>query len=414
MKPELLPLASRLIARITAVVCGAALSCFCLLSPALGAPGFWTQKADMPSPTSTPASCVVDGVLYVIGGHYPYTTAVRQVLAYDPRTDSWTRKADMPTARRFLAAAAVDGMIYVIGGGGSGGFPGTPLKIVEAYDPKTDTWVTKANMPTARQLLAACAVDGIIYAIGGGADFDTPYATVEAYDPKTDQWSRKCDLPKPLRWLTASAAGGSVYVFVGTETYAYGYTFAYDPQADHWTSKAEFSPRSAGLMSSTVDGMIYLFGGVRADFLGHDFTLAYDPDQDRFTSRRKMPRTRMTAACGAIDGMIYLPGGVSKDPAVYPDAVYYRVVDVFDPQGGVTPQILSTTLETTNRLRLVWQAEAGIKYGVETSPEVATNRWTRVTLPTGSTVTATNSLVEANCPITPEDPRRFYRVVEAQ
>jgi hypothetical protein len=319
----------------------------------------------------------------------------------------------MPTARRFLTGAAVDGIIYVIGGSSGPFATRVPLKTVEAYDPKTDTWMAKADMPTARELLAACTVDGIIYAIGGGADFDHPYATVEAYNPKTDQWSRKRDLPKPLRWLTASTAGGLIYVFVGTETYAYGYTFAYDPQADHWTPKAEFSPRSAGLMSSTVDGIIYLFGGARADLLGHDFALAYDPDRDQFTSRRKMPRTRMTAACGAIDGKIVLAGGVSKDPAVYPDTVYYRVVDVFDPQGGVTPQILSATLETTNRLRLVWQAEAGFKYGVESSPDILTNRWTRVTLPTGSTVTATNDLVETSCLVTPGEPRRFYRVLEA-
>jgi len=292
---------------------------FCLLSPVLAAPGSWTQKADIPLPSSTPAACVVDGILYVIGGHYPFTTALRQVFAYDPRTDSWTRKTDMPTARRFLAGAAVDGIIYVIGGSSGPFDTRVPLKTVEAYDPKTGTWVTKADMPTARELLAACTVDGIIYAIGGGADFYHPYATVEAYDP----------------------------------------------------------------------------------------------DRDRFTSRRKMPRTRMTAACGAIDGKIVLAGGVSKDPAAYPDSVYYRAVDVFDPQGGVPPQILSATLETTNRLRLVWQAEAGIKYGVESSPEVVTNRWTPVTLPTGSTVTATNELVETSCLVTPGEPRRFYRVLEA-
>ena len=120
----------------------------------------------MPSPASTPASCVVDGILYVMGGHYPYHNRARTVWAYDPQTDSWTRKADMPTARRFPAAAAVDGIIYVVGGTG-GGWPGAAVLPVAAYDPKTDTWTNKANMPTGRATLAACAVDGIIYAIGG-------------------------------------------------------------------------------------------------------------------------------------------------------------------------------------------------------------------------------------------------------
>ena len=94
-------------------------------------------------------------------------------------------------------------------------------------------------------------------------------------------------------------------------------------------------------MSATVDGIIYLFGGMTEDLYGSfDFTLAYDPAQDRFTARRKMPRTRLTAACGVIDGKVYLAGGVNKEPVVNPDAVYYKDLDVFDPQGGVTPQIL--------------------------------------------------------------------------
>jgi len=385
------------------------------LPPAIAAPGSWTQKADMPLPTSAPASCVVDGILYVIGGHYPHTTPLRTVLAYNPGTDSWTRKTDMPTARRFLAAAAVDEIIYVVGGGASGAFPGVPLKTMEAYYPKTDTWVAKADMPTARQLLAACTVDGIIYVIGGGTDFDHPYSTVEAYDPKTNQWSRKRDLPKPLLWLTASVADGRVYAFAATKPMAEhpSETFTYDPTADFWTAKAQFSPWSVGLMSSTVDGIIYLFGGMTPTYGGHDFVLAYDPAQDRFTARRKMPRTRMTAACAAIDGKIYLAGGISAEPIVHPGAVYYRILDVFDPEGGVTPQILSLTCESTNRIRLVWEAEAGFKYGVESSPDILTNRWTRVTVPTGSTVTATNDLVETSCLVTPGEPRRFYRVLEA-
>ena len=61
-----------------------AASCLCGLMPAMAAPGSWTQKMDMPAPTSAPAACVVDGILYVIGGHYPYTKQLRTVFAYDP------------------------------------------------------------------------------------------------------------------------------------------------------------------------------------------------------------------------------------------------------------------------------------------------------------------------------------------
>ena len=51
--------------------------------------------------------------------------------------DTWAQKADMPTARADLAACAVNGEIYVIGGGW-----GPFLSTVEVYDPSTNTWST--------------------------------------------------------------------------------------------------------------------------------------------------------------------------------------------------------------------------------------------------------------------------------
>jgi N-acetylneuraminic acid mutarotase len=342
-----------------------------------------------------------------MGGHYPDAdTALRTVWAYDPLADTWTRKADLPTSRHFLAAAAVDGIIYVVGGTGAG-VPGAAVLPVAAYNPQTDPWTNGANILTGRGTLAACAVNGIIYAIGG-SDGSTDFAAVEAYDPKSNQWTRKRSMPQPRWFVTASVANGRIYVFKGTDT------FAYDPNSDQWTTKANFSPSSKGLMSATVDGIIYLFGGASSDwYTSYDFTQAYDPAQDRFTARRKMLRIRITSGCGVIDGKVYLAGGVSKEPIYNPDAVFYRELDVFDPQGGVTPPILSLACESTNHVRLVWQGEAGIRYGVESRPNVANGLWTRATFSSGTnSVLATNSMVEATCVVPTPNTNRFFRVYE--
>jgi N-acetylneuraminic acid mutarotase len=401
--------------RISATVFLVAASCLCLLPSAVAEPGSWTQKADMPAPTSTPASCVVDGILYVMGGHYPYQTALKTVWAYNPQTDLWTPKADMPTERRFAAAAAVDGIVYVVGGSGVGWF-GAPVLPVAAYDPKTDMWVTKANIPTGRLTLAACAVDGIIYAIGGTTSYPNGLRTVEAYDPKTNLWSKKRDLPTGLLFLTASVLDGVIYVFAGNQTSTQTLAYAYDPKTDQWTAKGRFSPWSFGLMSATVDGIIYLFGGMTQDLYGsYDFTLAYDPAQDRFSARRKMRRTWVTAGCGVIDGKVYLAAGVNKEPVVNTGVVYYKTVDVFDPQGGVTPQILSLTCESTNRVRLAWQGEAGFRYGVQSTLNIANGPWTSTRFPGGVySVLATNAVVEATCTVPTADTNRFFRVLELE
>ena len=65
----------------------------------------------------------------------------------------------MPTARWSLATGVVNGIIYAIGGVSSSGIVAT----VEAYNPRTDTWTQKADMPTARGWLSVSVVNDKIW-----------------------------------------------------------------------------------------------------------------------------------------------------------------------------------------------------------------------------------------------------------
>jgi N-acetylneuraminic acid mutarotase len=414
MKKHLAPTlpSQRLIGSVTIFAC-----CLCLnFQPALAAPGSWTPKAPLPKAFAVHAACAVDGILYVVGGDDGTSVQslhqLKTLFAYDPKTDVWTQKKDMPTPRRFVAAAVVDGIIYVIGGGGMGN-PVTGA--VEAYDPKTDTWAAKTEMPTPRCAHSACAVNGIIYTIGGiVALYGSPVVvrTVEAYDPKTDQWTPKADLPGAACYVAAQVVNGLIYACYGKQT------FAYDPQTDQWTAKApiptDWSFNCRASASSVVDGIVYLFGGDSADlYTTYKFTSAYDPIQDAFTAKRLMPTNTLAAAAATIDGKIYITGGANRDLGVYNSNVLYSNLWVFDPQGGVAPQILALTLESTNRVRLVWQGEAGRLYGIESTQNPATGPWARVTLSTGTTILATNGLVAATGTMPPANPQRFFRVLEA-
>jgi N-acetylneuraminic acid mutarotase len=90
-----------------------------------------------------------------------------RVEAYDPATDTWERKADMPTERMFFSTSVVGGKIYAIGGskGTINGF--VAFNTVEAYDPATDTWEQRTSIPTARTMFSTSVVNGKVYAIGG-------------------------------------------------------------------------------------------------------------------------------------------------------------------------------------------------------------------------------------------------------
>jgi N-acetylneuraminic acid mutarotase len=131
----------------------------------------------------------------------------------------------MPTARRALAGVAVNGKIYAIGGGPDGG----PLAVNEEYDPTTNTWTTKAAMPTARTHITAAVANSKIYVFGGYIS-----AKNEEYDPATNAWTAKADMPTARRGAAAATVNDKIYVIGGTNDYVtYTINEEYDLQLTH-------------------------------------------------------------------------------------------------------------------------------------------------------------------------------------
>ena len=149
-----------------------------------------------------------------LGGGAAAGPGLATVEAYDPATDTWTKKADMPTARQFLSTSAVNGKIYAFGGQRGPG--GADLSTVEEYDPATDSWTKKADMPLSSAAPSTSVVNGIIYVIGGL----TPLPALQAYDPATDTWTKKADMPTPRACLSASAVNGKIYAIGGGSDWA--------------------------------------------------------------------------------------------------------------------------------------------------------------------------------------------------
>jgi N-acetylneuraminic acid mutarotase len=75
---------------------------------------------------------VLDGTIHVVGGETRNSVFQNHEL-YDPSTDRWTIAPALPVGRHGLAAAAVGGKLYVIGGGPKAGFAQTDM--VDVYTP---------------------------------------------------------------------------------------------------------------------------------------------------------------------------------------------------------------------------------------------------------------------------------------
>jgi N-acetylneuraminic acid mutarotase len=280
------------------------------------------------------STCVVDGKIYAIGGAGPVYQALRTVEVYDPATDAWTTRSEMPTARQGLSTSVVNGKIYAIGGGASSSADYAALTVfstVEEYDPATDSWTTKAEMPTARVCHHANVVGDRIYVIGG-SDASTPdnrshVRTVEAYDPATDTWTQEGVMRASRAAGFSNLVDGRIYLIGG-----YGGSQRveeYDPSTDTWTTKSEMPSARRSLSTSAVDGRIYTFGGYVPNASGHlgvATVEVYDPATDTWTAVPDMPDGRFGLRTSVVDGKIYVIGGMDK----WVGSAYRTIVE-YDP-----------------------------------------------------------------------------------
>jgi len=277
---------------------------------------------------------VVDGKIYAIGGAGPSWQALRTVEVYDPATDTGTTKSEMPTARQGLSTNVVNGKIYAIGGGAASSVSYTSVETfstVEEYDPATDTWTTKSPMPTSRGFHSANVVDGRIYVIGGShASYPARnhVRTVEVYDPSTDTWTQKGDLPRGIGAGFSSVVDAKIYVFGG-----YGGSRrvdAYDPSTDTWTTKSEMPTALHALSTSVLDGKIYAIGGYVPGVAGDPGVATvevYDPATDTWTTAPDMPTGKWGPRTSVVDGKIYVIGGCRS----WPVTSAYKTVEEYAP-----------------------------------------------------------------------------------
>jgi non-specific serine/threonine protein kinase len=149
-------------------------------------------------------------MVWVVGGRTRDGLATT-MLALDLRTLRW-RTLPGPTPREHLAATALGGNVYAIGGRRAG--YDTNLAVVQAYDPRTARWRQLPDLPDARGGTGAAAIAGRVVSVGGESPQGTERA-VWALRPGTRSWARLPDLPTPRHGLGVVAAGGRVWVVAG-------------------------------------------------------------------------------------------------------------------------------------------------------------------------------------------------------
>ena len=254
----------------------------------------WQRGADMPTPRTNAKAAVVNGTIYVFGGYHSKDKflqnwkMVDHVEAYDPLTDTWTQKKEMPISRFYFGLGVVAGKVYLIGGT-TGLDAGQEQRMDRAdiYDPATDTWAKGPKMPTRRNPGGVAVVSNRIYVIGGegwpppqnwGAD--TFLGSIEEYDPISRQWKKKKDMLEIKNWFSSAIVGNDIYL-IGGYTLEGGLqevatVNVYHPRTETWQEIAALPNPLGPYDAATVDGKIYVFGSLGAGGRFSTEVLVYD------------------------------------------------------------------------------------------------------------------------------------------
>ena len=210
---------------------------------------------------------------------------------------AWKKKAPMPTARSDLAAAAVGGKIYALGGRDAQ--LQERLATVEEYDPATDTWKQLPDMPTAREEFTVSVVGGKIYVIGGfttvkrgGRAIVKTLSTVEVYDPAANTWGQIADMPAARVRTSSAVLNGKIYVIGGVTNVGGGQELVhvYDPATDKWEKGPDLLEKRWAGSSTAVNGKVYVLGGFRKELHWVEFLEEYDPPRSISGSRKRICR----------------------------------------------------------------------------------------------------------------------------
>jgi N-acetylneuraminic acid mutarotase len=280
-------------------------------------PGSWAPKTPMLTERLNFAIGVVNNKIYAIGGWFG-TEALNINEEYDPTTDTWTTKAPMPTARQGLAIAVVNNKIYAIGGciyDPNYGIGWRSLATVECYNPSTNSWSSKTNMPTPRTGMASGVVNNKIYVIGGHLyNYDATDLDVnEEYDPINDSWTSKARLPYARTGLAIGVINNHIYAIGGqNKSSVINVTEVYNPVTNTWTNKTPMPTARSWFAMGVINNEIYAVGGFR-EYSSLNVTEKFDPSTNSWTEKAPLPTSRFNLAIGAVNNLLYAIGGHKGD-----------------------------------------------------------------------------------------------------
>lgn len=335
----------------------------------------WVDVADLPSTLALMEPAVLDGKVYLFGGLFNETSfeSSNSIYVYDPVTDEWIIKGQMPAYLDGIVVEEYNGKFYLFGGHDHPQF--NVRREVMVYDPVTEVFDTVSQMPSQRVWFATCVLNGKIYVMGGNDPSFTAHSTVDIYDPVTNTWQIGPPLSAPRGALAADTLDGKIYVSGGSATLTsglYNTMEVYDP-ASGWEIAPALMPTLRAFHSSrTIGGRLYVFGGSNSLDGVLNSVEYFEPVSGVWVEDVPMNHGRREFGLALVNGHVaYLIGGVGvndENELAVIDKVEKNAMlvgteenaDNFDPKLSVSPNPAVGTATISYQLEAAGQLQLTI------------------------------------------------------
>jgi Kelch motif len=245
------------------------------------------------------------GKLYLAGGD----STVQE--AYDPTTNSWSTVAPLPAALDHIQAVELNGLIYYIGGLAQ--WPGPAVGSVYVFDPVADSVTTETPMPAGRERGAggvAVFGDKIYYA--GGLHDGVAVPWVDVYDTVTKTWAALPDMPEARDHFHAAVVDGRFYA-IGRRHSAINATTtvnqAFDIGTGSWITGLAPLPTARGGFAAAAMGTEILIIGGEGGGKTYNTVEAYNTATNTWRSLAPMPTARHGIQAAICNGGICVADG---------------------------------------------------------------------------------------------------------
>jgi outer membrane protein OmpA-like peptidoglycan-associated protein/N-acetylneuraminic acid mutarotase len=280
----------------------------------------WEQKANFTGGKIESAVTFTSGGM----GYVCLANNGKDCWKYDPKNDKWKKLADFPgDARKGAASFTIGNRVYLGTGATKSENDNTDLKDLWEYDPATDHWEHRANLPGgARHGAIAFSIGSKGYiGLGGQSGRANNYTDLWEYDPKGDKWLKKCDLPENGRSnASVFVINKDAYVLFGEQgmelTVSKMDVYKYGSENNTWVKCIDFpGPPRTGATVFSLNNKGYVFAGGSGGNQRYNDFWEYDPAAKAWTQDKPdtLPAARTNAFCFTVDSAVYIGTGKIKN-----------------------------------------------------------------------------------------------------